>query len=167
MRWLILGAIIAGFSAAAVAAQQTGLDIKPSAPASPELSSLENRVKQLEATVRRLSLNQERMQMADKNAVVNYDYGNGFSIIRFYQLEPFAGKLKECVVLQPTEAVNSKNEGPTCKLTLERKSDGKILTVENFKTLPGSKAKIDLMIKQDSCTFPRDIWQLRHSALYD
>ena len=166
MKWLVFGVITLGFSVAVVSAQQSKTETKPETPVY-EFNSVENRMERLETIVRTLSLNIERMQMADKDLAVNYDYKNGFSILRFYQLESFDGKLKKCQIWKPTDPVDPKSEGPTCRLTIERRSDGKIMTIDNFKTLPGSKEKLDVMLEQESCNFPGDISRLRHSILYD
>ena len=158
---LVVGPVIA------IVSIQPELNTLASSPDDKLNTDLESRVERLENLVQKLSLNLERMQIADKNAVVNYDYENGFSIIRFYQLKPFAGKLTKCVVFKRTESFDSETEGVTCRLFVERESDGKRMVIDNFKTLPGSKEKLDVLTKQNTCNFPHDIWSLRHSALYD
>jgi len=161
-----LVALLVGF-VFAIAVLQAEPDTQASQPGNKMNADLESRIERLETLVQKLSLNLERMQIADKEATVNYDYENGFSILRFYQVEPFAGKLTKCDVFQPTASFDAESEGPTCRLHIKRESDGKIMIVDNFKTLPGSKEKIDQLTKQETCNFPTDIWMLRHSALYD
>ena len=129
--------------------------------------NLEKRLERLERTVQKLALNLERMQFAHKESAVNYDYQNGFSIMRFYGLEPFDGTLMKYVIHPKAESDDPNSEGPTCNLHFKRAEDGKVMIVENFKTLPGSKEKLETLVKQDSCKFPHDVWVHRHSALYD
>ena len=123
----------------------------------------DSRVERLEKLVQKPSLNIEQMQITGENTAVNYDYENEFSIMRFYLLEPFSGKLKECVVIRQAD---TKTEGVTCRLVIERDHDGKKFIVDNFKTFPGSKAKLEELVKQNTCNLPHDIWLLRHSASY-
>ena len=166
MNRLFLCTLAVGFVVAIVSFQAEPTTVA-SVPDQKLNADLENRVERLESLVRKLSLNVERMQIADKNAAVDYDYENGFSIMRFYQLKPFAGKLTKCVVFQRPKSFDARTEGVTCRLFVERKSDGKTMVIDNFKTLPGSKEKLDVLTKQNTCNFPHDIWSLRHSALYD
>ena len=166
MKRFLLITLLAGF-AFAIATLNPALSTQASPRDGDVIVNLERRVERLEDLVGKLSLNLERMQIADKDAAVDYDYENGFSILRFYDLKPFAGKLTKCVVFKPSESFDAENDGPTCRLTVRRESDGKIMIIDNFKTLPGSKKRIDSLIEQETCTFPNDIHVLRHTALYD
>ena len=156
--------LLAAGIAVGIAVFQNSRSTQASSPSDLQNPDLDGRVDRLEKLVQKLSLNIEQMQMTSENTAVNYDYENGFSIMRFYQLKPFSGKLKECVVIRQAD---TKTEGVTCRLVIERENDGKKFVVDNFKTLPGSKAKLEELVKQNTCNVPHDIWSLRHSALYD